>query len=61
MTGLVDEKIAVDIVSLDFCKVFDTVFHEVLIKKMTKYELDGQIMRWTEKLAEGLSPESGDQ
>ncbi|PKU49579.1 rna-directed dna polymerase from mobile element jockey- hypothetical protein [Limosa lapponica baueri] len=35
-TGLVDEERAMDIVCLYFSKAFDTVFHKVLLEKITK-------------------------
>ncbi|KAK4818869.1 hypothetical protein QYF61_021074 [Mycteria americana] len=52
-TGLVDEGRAVDIVYLDFCKAFDTVSHKILIKKLLKYGLDEQTVRWTENWLKG--------
>ena len=50
MTGSVDEGRAVDIVYLDFSKVFDTVSHQILIEKKMKYRLDKQTVRWTENV-----------
>ena len=41
MTGLVDERRAVDIVYPDFSKGFDTVSHKILIDKLLMYRLDG--------------------
>jgi len=40
MTGLVDERRAVDVVYLDFSKAFDTVSHNILIGKLGKCGLD---------------------
>ncbi|GAB0186703.1 mitochondrial enolase superfamily member 1 [Grus japonensis] len=48
MTGLVDEGRAVNIVSLDFSKAFDTVSYKILIDKLLMYGLAEQTMRWIE-------------
>lgn len=48
MTGLTDKGRAVDIVYLDFDKVFNTVSHKVLVNKLIKYGLDEQRVKWTE-------------
>lgn len=37
MTGLVDEGRTVDISYLDFRKVFDTIFHKILMEKLLMY------------------------
>lgn len=47
MTGL-DEWRAVDIY-LDFSKVFVTVSHKIIVKKLMKPELDEQALKWIEK------------
>lgn len=48
MTGLVDERKAVNIIYLVFCKAFDTVSHKVLIEELLLYRLDEQTVRWLE-------------
>ena len=48
MTEPVDEERTVDIECLDFNKVFDVIFHKILIENKLKYELDEQTVRWTE-------------
>lgn len=46
VTGLVNDRRAVDAIYLDFRKVFNTVSHNFLIDKLTNYGLDKWIMRW---------------
>ena len=46
ITSLMDEGGAVDIVLLDFGKVFNTVPHKILTEKLLKYGLDKQTVRW---------------
>ncbi|CAM4525088.1 unnamed protein product, partial [Lepidochelys kempii] len=48
ITGSVDEGKAVDVLFLDFSKVFDTVSHSILASKLKKYGLDEWTIRWTE-------------
>ncbi|CAM4597074.1 unnamed protein product [Lepidochelys kempii] len=48
ITGSVDEGKAVDVLFLDFSKVFDTVFHSILASKLKKYGLDEWTIRWIE-------------
>uniref|UniRef100_K7F1H0 Reverse transcriptase domain-containing protein n=1 Tax=Pelodiscus sinensis TaxID=13735 RepID=K7F1H0_PELSI len=45
ITSFVDKEEAVDVVYLDFSKVFDTVLHDILINKLGKYNLDGATIR----------------
>ncbi|CAM5143443.1 unnamed protein product [Eretmochelys imbricata] len=48
ITGSVDEGKAVDVLYLDFSKVFDTVSHGILVSKLKKYGLDECTIRWVE-------------
>ncbi|CAM4550905.1 unnamed protein product [Caretta caretta] len=48
ITGSVDEGKAVDMLFLDFSKVFDTVSHSILVSKLKKYGLDECTIRWVE-------------
>lgn len=45
ITPLIDEGKAKDIISLDFSKIFDTVFHKILIEGCMKYGIDAQTVR----------------
>jgi len=53
MTGWVDEGRAVDVVYLDFSKAFDTVSHNILLRKLRKYGLDEWSVRWIENWLNG--------
>ncbi|KAK4832552.1 hypothetical protein QYF61_024052 [Mycteria americana] len=44
VTCLVDEGKAVDVVYLEFSKVFDTVSHNILLVKLAAYGLDGHTL-----------------
>lgn len=37
---------AVVIAYLDFSKMFDIVFHSLLLGKMARYRLDGWLVKW---------------
>ena len=45
VTRLVDEGQAVNVVYLDFSKVFDTVLHNILVEKLAAHGLDGRTLR----------------
>lgn len=53
MTCLLDEGRAVDVFYLYFSKIFNTISHEIITEKLTKYRLDEQSVRWTEKWLNG--------
>uniref|UniRef100_A0A8B9VLG6 Reverse transcriptase domain-containing protein n=1 Tax=Anas zonorhyncha TaxID=75864 RepID=A0A8B9VLG6_9AVES len=46
VTCLVDEGKSVDVVCLDFNKDFDTIFHSILLKKLSAPGLDWRTLRW---------------
>ncbi|CAM4538200.1 unnamed protein product [Lepidochelys olivacea] len=48
ITGSVDEGKVVDVLFLDFSKVFDTVSRSILASKSKKYGLDEWTIRWIE-------------
>lgn len=48
MNVLVDEGRAVDVVCLNFSMVFNIAFHDTLIDKLVKYQVDIQTVRWIE-------------
>jgi len=41
VTRPVDEGKAVDVVYLDFSKIFDTISHNILLEKLAAHGLDG--------------------
>jgi len=49
----VDEGRAVDIVYLDFSEALNTVCYNILIKKLIRYGLDEQTVRWVENWLNG--------
>ncbi|KAK4822693.1 hypothetical protein QYF61_019562 [Mycteria americana] len=46
VTRIVDGGKAVDVVYLDFSKVFDTVSHSILLEKLDAHGLDGCTLHW---------------
>ena len=53
MTGLVNERRAVEVICLDFSKALDAVSHNIPIDKLTKYILDKWTVRWMKKWLNG--------
>ncbi|GAB0186691.1 mitochondrial enolase superfamily member 1 [Grus japonensis] len=53
VTRLVDEGKAVDVVYLDFSKVFDTISHSILLEKLAAHGLDGCMLRWVKNWLDG--------
>jgi len=53
VTHLVDEGKAVDVVYLDFSKVFDTVPHGILLDKLAAQGLDGSTLCWINNWMDG--------
>ncbi|PKU43116.1 rna-directed dna polymerase from mobile element jockey- hypothetical protein [Limosa lapponica baueri] len=49
---LVDEGKAVDVVYLDFSKVFDTVSHSIFLEKLAAHGLDGSTLHWVKSWLE---------
>lgn len=53
LTSLMDKRRALDVVHLDFSKVFDTVSNTILINKLTKYRLGKCTFWWTQNWLNG--------
>ena len=53
VTRLVDEGRAVDVVHLDFSKVFDMVSHSILLGKLAARGLDRYTLLWVRIWLEG--------
>ena len=47
-TQIIEDGDGIDVAYLDFRKAFDLVSHKHLIFKMTKYGINGQILKWVE-------------
>ncbi|KAK4821180.1 hypothetical protein QYF61_014667 [Mycteria americana] len=53
VSHLVDEGKAVDVVCLDFSKVFDTISHSILLEKLAAHALDGCTLCWVKNWLDG--------
>jgi len=53
VTCLVDDGKTVDVISLDFSKVFDTVPHSILLEKLAACGLDVCTLRWIKNWLNG--------
>lgn len=58
-THLVDEGRAVNVICLDFSKVFDSDSHGILLEKLVAHGLDKCSLHCVKNWVDGWAPESG--
>lgn len=49
MPGNVDDRKAVEVISLSFSKAFNIIYHKILTDRLMKYRLNKWTVRWAEK------------
>ena len=52
-TGFVEEGNNVDVVTVDFSKAFDKISHNLLLHKLEKYGIKGNIYAWISDFLKG--------
>jgi len=53
VTHLMDDRKAVDVIYLDFCKAFGTIPHSILLEKLAAHGLDGCTLCWIKNWLNG--------